>query len=88
MQAPQDPPPQDLAPETPAWVFTLVEGGPELGSHTETLEWLGSLGLPINEHTKSFAAISISTLSSNCAAAKAWRSTKPSSMPAPFASGR
>ncbi len=35
----------------------LVEGGPDLGSHTETLEWLGSLGLPVNEHTKSFASI-------------------------------
>jgi DNA ligase (NAD+) len=29
----------------------LVEGGPELATHTETLEWLGSLGFPINEHT-------------------------------------
>ena len=35
----------------------VVEGGPELASHTETLEWLGSLGLPINEHTKAFASI-------------------------------
>ena len=35
----------------------VVEGGPELGSHTETLEWLGSLGLPINEHTKAFDSI-------------------------------
>ena len=35
----------------------LVEGGPELGSHTETLEWLGSLGFPINEHTKAFSTI-------------------------------
>ena len=34
-----------------------VEGGPELGSHTETLAWLGSLGLPINEHTKGFGSI-------------------------------
>lgn len=35
----------------------LVEGGPELGSHTETLAWLGSLGLPMNEHTAAFASI-------------------------------
>ena len=35
----------------------MVEGGPELGSHTETLAWLGSLGVPINEHTASFATI-------------------------------
>ena len=35
----------------------MVEGGPELGSHTETLAWLGSLGFPINEHTASFATI-------------------------------
>ena len=35
----------------------MVEGGPELGSHTETLAWLGSLGFPINEHTAAFATI-------------------------------
>ncbi len=35
----------------------LVEGGPELGSHTETLAWLASLGLPVNEHTKPFGSI-------------------------------
>ncbi len=35
----------------------LVEGGPELGSHTETLEWLGGLGFPINDHTKAFDSI-------------------------------
>lgn len=35
----------------------VVEGGPELASHTETLEWLGSLGLPVNEHTKSLSSI-------------------------------
>jgi DNA ligase (NAD+) len=29
----------------------LVEGGPELATHTETLAWLGSLGFPVNEHT-------------------------------------
>ncbi len=35
----------------------VVEGGPELTSHTQTLEWLGSLGLPVNEHTKAIASI-------------------------------
>lgn len=35
----------------------LVEGGPPLGSHTETLAWLGSLGLPMNEHTAGFGSI-------------------------------
>ena len=35
----------------------VVEGGPELGSHTETLAWLGSLGLPVNEHTKPYGSI-------------------------------
>ncbi len=35
----------------------LVEGGPALGSHSETLDWLGSLGLPINEHTRGFESI-------------------------------
>ena len=35
----------------------VVEGGPELVSHTETLEWLGSLGLPVNEHTKALSSI-------------------------------
>jgi len=29
----------------------LVEGGPELETHTATLAWLGSLGFPVNEHT-------------------------------------
>jgi len=35
----------------------VVEGGPELGSHTATLEWLGSLGLPVNEHSRSVGSI-------------------------------
>ena len=32
------------------WTYQLgqVEGGPELGSHTETLAYLASLGLPVN----------------------------------------
>lgn len=29
----------------------LVEGGPDLETHTATLDWLGSLGFPVNEHT-------------------------------------
>ncbi len=29
----------------------MVEGGPELTTHTETLAWLESLGFPVNEHT-------------------------------------
>jgi DNA ligase (NAD+) len=35
----------------------LVEGGPELATHTETLAWLGSLGFPVNEHTVTCATI-------------------------------
>ncbi len=35
----------------------VVDGGPNLKSHTETLEWLGSLGLPINEHSRSVDSI-------------------------------
>jgi DNA ligase (NAD+) len=32
------------------WIYQLgvVEGGPDLGTHTESMEWLGSLGLRIN----------------------------------------
>ena len=29
----------------------VVEGAPDLPTHTATLEWLGSLGFPVNEHT-------------------------------------
>ena len=29
----------------------LVEAGPPLASHTETLDWLRSLGFPVNDHT-------------------------------------
>lgn len=35
----------------------LVDGGPDLGSHTETLAWLASLGLPVNEHTGGFGSV-------------------------------
>ncbi|MFT5201739.1 MAG: DNA ligase (NAD+) [Candidatus Aldehydirespiratoraceae bacterium] len=36
----------------------LVEGGPELATHTDTLAWLGSLGFPVNEHTLTRSTIS------------------------------
>ena len=32
--------------------LSLVEGGPELHKHSEALAWLGSLGFPVNEHTR------------------------------------
>ena len=36
------------------WCYQLgaVEGGPASTSHTETLEWLKSLGLPVNQHSE------------------------------------
>ena len=35
------------------WCYQLgrVEGGPAFSSHLQTLEWLKSLGLPVNEHS-------------------------------------
>jgi DNA ligase (NAD+) len=35
------------------WCYQLgyAEGAPEFSSHTQTLEWLASLGLPVNEHS-------------------------------------
>ena len=35
------------------WCYQLgsVEGGPSFASQIETLQWLGSLGLPVNEHS-------------------------------------
>ena len=35
----------------------VVEGAPELQTHTATLDWLGSLGFPVNEHTVTRATI-------------------------------
>ena len=32
--------------------LSLVEGGPELHTHSEALAWLGSLGFPVNEHAR------------------------------------
>ena len=39
------------------WCYQLgrVEGGPAFSSHLETLEWLKSLGLPVNEHSERLA---------------------------------
>ena len=36
-----------------SWCYQLgrVEGGPEFTSHMQALEWLRSLGLPVNEHS-------------------------------------
>ena len=38
------------------WVYQLgmVEGGPQQSSHTGTLEWLGSTGLPVNPESAHF----------------------------------
>lgn len=35
----------------------VVEGGPELTSHIQTLDWLDSLGFPVNEHSRSLTSI-------------------------------
>ena len=57
----------------------LVEGGPELNSHTETLAWLGSLDFPINEHTQSSPRSTMSSSASpssrRCATASTTSST-------------
>ena len=37
--------------------LSLVEGGPELHTHSEALAWLGSLGFPINEHTRTLTTM-------------------------------
>ena len=39
------------------WAYQLGEvvGGPELGSHGDTLAWLATLGLPVNERMERFA---------------------------------
>ena len=39
------------------WCYQLgrVEGGPAFTSHMDTLEWLESLGLPVNEHSAGLA---------------------------------
>ena len=38
------------------WCYQLarIEGGPSFSSHSETLQWLASLGLPVNGHTQTF----------------------------------
>jgi DNA ligase (NAD+) len=40
-----------------AYQLGVLEGGPALRSHHETLEWLGELGLPVNEHIETLAAL-------------------------------
>ncbi len=37
--------------------LSLVEGGPELHTHSESLLWLGSLGFPVNEHTRTLTTM-------------------------------
>ena len=37
--------------------LSLLEGGPELANHSEALAWLGSLGFPVNEHTRTLTAM-------------------------------
>ena len=37
--------------------LSLVEGGPELVNHSEALAWLGSLGFPINGHTRTLTTM-------------------------------
>ena len=41
------------------WCYQLgrVEGGPAFSSHLQTLEWLKSLGLPVNEHSERLAGL-------------------------------
>ena len=41
------------------WCYQLgrVEGGPAFSSHLQTLEWLKSLGLPVNEHSAGLAGL-------------------------------
>ncbi len=40
-----------------AYQLGVQEGGPLLRSHHETLEWLGDLGLPVNEHIHRLATL-------------------------------
>ena len=41
------------------WCYQLghLEGGPAFSSHLQTLEWLKSLGLPVNEHSAGLAGL-------------------------------
>ena len=41
------------------WCYQVgaVEGGPTFASHTATMEWLSSLGLPVNEHSALLSSI-------------------------------
>ena len=37
--------------------LSLVEGGPDLVNHSEALAWLGSLGFPVNGHTRTLTTM-------------------------------
>ncbi len=41
------------------WCYQMgeVQGGPELASHSESLDWLASLGLPVNPNTRVVASL-------------------------------
>ena len=38
-----------------AYQLGVVDGGPRLGSHSETLTWIAELGLPVNDHIEQLA---------------------------------
>lgn len=38
-----------------AYQLGVVDGGPRLGSHSETLAWIAELGLPVNDHIEPLA---------------------------------
>ncbi len=40
-----------------AYQLGVQEGGPALQSHHQTLEWLGDLGLPVNDHIQQLASL-------------------------------
>jgi len=40
-----------------AYQLGVVDGGPRLRSHHETLQWMGKLGLPVNPHIETLAEI-------------------------------
>ncbi|NND75759.1 MAG: NAD-dependent DNA ligase LigA [Ilumatobacter sp.] len=41
------------------WAYQLGEvvGGPEFSSHAATLDWVGELGFPVNDHVRTFDSI-------------------------------
>ena len=38
--------------------LSTTEGGPELDTHSEALQWLATLGFPTNEHTRTYTTMS------------------------------